>query len=45
MKIERYLSYLFDNLSNMEVRKKDLLLKLMPWSNTIPEELRLKSSK
>ena len=45
LKIERYLSYLFDNLLNMEVRKKDLLLKLMPWSNTIPEELRLKSSK
>ena len=45
LKIERYLSYLFDNLSNNEVREKDSLLELMPWSDKIPEELRLKSSK
>ena len=45
LKIERYLIYLFDNLSNMEIREKDLLLELMPWSDTIPEELKLKSSK
>ncbi|MBU5487918.1 IS66 family transposase, partial [Clostridium sp. MSJ-8] len=45
LKIERYLSYLFDNLSNMEVREKNSLLELMPWSDTIPEELKLKSSK
>ena len=44
LKIERYLSYLFDNLSNIEVREKDSLLELMPWSDKIPEELRLKSS-
>ena len=45
LKIERYLIYLFDHLSNMEIREKDLLLELMPWSDTIPEELKLKSSK
>lgn len=45
LKIELYLRYLFDNISNMEVRDKDSLLELMPWSDTIPEELKLKSSK
>ena len=45
LKIEKYLIYLFDHLSNMEIREKDLLLELMPWSDTIPEELKLKSSK
>ena len=45
LKIKRYLIYLFDNLSNMEVREKNSLLELMPWSDTIPEELKLKSSK
>ena len=45
LKIERYLIYLFDHLSNMEIIEKDLLLELMPWSDTIPEELKLKSSK
>ena len=44
LKIERYLIYLFDHLSNMEIIEKDLLLELMPWSDTIPEELKLKSS-
>ena len=29
----------------MEVRDKNLLLELMPWSDTIPKELKLKSSK
>ena len=45
LKIERYLSYLFDNISNIEFRDKDSLLKLMPWSDTIPKKLKLKSSK
>ncbi len=45
LKIEMYLSYLFDNISNMEVRDKNSLLELMPWSDTIPKELKLKSSK
>ncbi|NLK23211.1 MAG: IS66 family transposase [Clostridiales bacterium] len=44
LKIERYLIYLFDHLSNMEIIEKDLLLELMPWSDTILEELKLKSS-
>lgn len=45
LKIEMYLRYLFDNISNMEIRDKDSLLELMPWSDTIPKELKLKSSK
>lgn len=45
LKIEMYLCYLFDNISNIEFRDKDSLLKLMPWSDIIPKELKLKSSK
>lgn len=42
LKIERYLEYLFDAVSNLEFRDRDSLIDLMPWSDKIPEELKLK---
>ena len=41
LKIERYLQYLFDAVSNLEFRDRDTLIGLMPWSYKIPEELKL----
>lgn len=41
LKIERYLQYLFDAVSNLEFRDRDSLIGLMPWSDKIPEELKL----
>ena len=41
LKIERYLQYLFNAVSNLEFRDRDSLIGLMPWSDKIPEELKL----
>lgn len=43
--IEKYLVYLMDVLSNLEVKdkNKDTLLKYMPWSKELPEEVHLQN--
>lgn len=41
--VEKYLVYLMDMLSNIEVKDKDTLLKYMPWSKELPEDLRLEN--
>lgn len=40
--VEKYLSYLFDILSNTEQKTKDYLLISMPWSKDLPDELKVK---
>lgn len=45
LKIERYLCYLFDAISNLEIKDRNSLIDLMPWSEKIPEELKVKTSK
>jgi len=32
-----------DVLSNLEVKNKDMLLKHMPWSDELPEEVKLQN--
>ena len=39
--VEKYLVYLMDVLCNMESIDKDTLLKYMPWSKDLPEDVRL----
>lgn len=41
--VEKYLVYLMNILSNLEIKDKDTLLKYMPWSKELPEELRLQN--
>jgi transposase len=43
--VEKYLVYLMDVLSNLEVKdkNKDTLLKYMPWSKELPEEVHLQN--
>ena len=43
--VERYLVYLFDNLSNIGTSDCESLENLMPWSNKIPENMRIKDIK
>ena len=43
--VEKYLIYLFDMLSKLELRDKDTLKQYMPWSAEIPEILHTKSRK
>ena len=40
--IERYLVYLFDNLINIDITDSECLENLMPWSNQIPDNLKIK---
>ncbi|WP_420808488.1 transposase domain-containing protein [Clostridium manihotivorum] len=40
--IERYLVYLFDNLSKIDVSDRESLEALMPWSEKIPENMKIK---
>lgn len=40
--VERYLVYLFDNLSKINVADSEALEDLMPWSNKIPENMKIK---
>ena len=40
--IERYLVYLFDNLINIDITDSESLENLMPWSNQIPDNLKIK---
>lgn len=41
--VEKYLSYLMDKLSNLEIKDKDTLLKYMPWSDELPENVRFRN--
>ena len=43
--VERYLVYLFDNLSKINVVDSEALEDLMPWSNKIPENMKIKEKK
>ncbi|WP_119866352.1 IS66 family transposase [Clostridium isatidis] len=43
--VERYLVYLFDNLSKIDVSDSESLDNLMPWSNKIPENMKIKDRK
>ena len=40
--IERYLVYLFDKLINIDITDSESLENLMPWSNQIPDNLKIK---
>lgn len=41
--VEKYLIHLMDVLSNLENKSKDALIKHMPWSKELPEELFLQN--
>lgn len=43
--VERYLVHLFDNLSKIDTSDSEALEELMPWSNTIPENMKIKDKK
>lgn len=43
--VERYLIYLFDNLLKLDVKDSESLENLMPWSNKIPENMKIKEKK
>lgn len=43
--IERYFVYLFDNLSKIDIYDSESLENLMPWSNKIPENMKIKDRK
>nr|WP_278337323.1 transposase [Clostridium cochlearium] len=43
--VERYLVYLFDNLSRIDISDSENLENLMPWSNKIPENMKIKDKK
>ncbi|OOM06320.1 IS66 family transposase [Clostridium saccharobutylicum] len=43
--VEKYLVYLFETLANSEIKERDILEKCMPWSENIPDELRLRTTK
>lgn len=42
--IEKYLLYLMDVLSNLKVKNRDTLLKHMPWSKELPEDVFLQNT-
>ena len=37
--VEKYLTYLFDEVSKLEIKDMDILKKFMPWSTELPENL------
>nr|WP_048407530.1 hypothetical protein [Clostridium aceticum] len=41
--IEKYLLYLMDNLPNVEPQDKESLLKLLPFSKDLPEDLKVQA--
>lgn len=43
--VERYLIYLFDNLSKIDLSDSESLENLMPWSSKIPENMKIKDKK
>ena len=42
--VERYLVYLFDNLSKIDIYDSESLENLMPWNDKIPENMKIKDS-
>ncbi|WP_367397823.1 transposase domain-containing protein [Clostridium bornimense] len=40
--IERYLVYLFENLVDLDITDSENLKRLMPWSNTLSNNLKTK---
>ena len=42
---EKYLVYLFEVLASSEIKERDILEKCMPWSENIPDQLRVKTTK
>ena len=42
---EKYLVYLFEVLASSEIKERDRLEKCMPWSENIPDQLRIKTTK
>jgi len=42
---EKYLVYLFEVLASSEIKERDMLEKCMPWSENIPDQLRVKTTK
>lgn len=43
--VERYLVYLFNNLLNIDIKDSEALENLMPWSDKIPENMKIKDKK
>jgi len=43
--VEKYLAYLFDMLSKLDVKSKEQLLGVMPWSADLPEEVKISKLK
>lgn len=43
--VEKYLVYLFDNLSKIDISDSESLENLMPWSHKIPENMKIKDRK
>ncbi|MBU3090180.1 IS66 family transposase [Clostridium gasigenes] len=43
--VEKYLVYLIDTLSNIEIKNRDTLIDAMPWSNELPNELKVQNRK
>ena len=43
--VEKYLVYLFYNLSKIDISDSESLENLMPWSNKIPENMKIKDRK
>jgi hypothetical protein len=43
--VERYLVYLFDNLSKIDISDRESLMHLMLWSDKIPENMKIKDKK
>lgn len=43
LSVEKYLIYLMDVLSNLEDKSDDMLIKYMPWSPELPEDVKLKN--
>ena len=43
--VERYLTYLFENLSKIDISDSEAIENLMPWSDKIPENMKIKDNK
>ncbi len=43
--VEKYLVYLFDKISEINIDNKEILLDIMPWSKKLPPELRASTRK
>ncbi|WP_461612345.1 transposase domain-containing protein [Clostridium sp. Marseille-QA1073] len=43
--VEKYLVYLFDNLSKIDIKDIESLGNLMPWSDKVPENMKIKDKK